>query len=356
MPITSDDYADMAISTLANLGEGKFQDNISKYQSTVALKKIMKSEKVMIQGGDKININRAVDHNHSAEHVGLAYTVTPSIRSILNKGEVPWRHTRWDYAWEYTLLAMNSGANQIIDFMQTQRVGGMASAIIKFEQTLWRAPLAADTTTPYGIPYWLVRSATAFTSGDGGNYGFNGLVPQDHTLVGNINPSTEEQWRNYAEPYTAITQDDVVRKLRRAIHYTSFEKLVTEIGQQAKDSDDVSIYTNWAVVDPLEVLLKGQNDNLGMDLDPTGGKAVIRRIKVEAVRELDDDSTNAIWGVNWATFDIVGLRNRWMAEDRFAKKQDQPTVGYANTHCTWNTVCYDRRRNFVLSNGTTEMS
>ena len=355
MALQADDYADIAINTLADLDEGKLTDNMTKYQSTIALKKVIK-DKVKKKTGKALNFNIITDHNNSAESVGLAYTVNPRIKSALNSGTVPWRHVRWDYAWEYTLIAMNGAPREILNFMKTQRMMGTASGIVKFEQMLWRAPVLANTDDWYGIPYWIVKSATAFTAGPGGNFGFNGLTPQDHTTVGGIDPVTEERWRNYAEPYTAVNADDLVKKMRRAMHYTEFEPIVDEIDQHAGTKPDRAVYCNWQTLEPLEVLLKGQNDNLGMDLDPTGGKAMLRRVKLQAVRELDEDTTNPVYGVDWETLEVYGLRSRWMHEDRFAKKPDQPSTGFANVHCSGNTVCYDRRRNWVLSNGTTELA
>ena len=355
MALQADDYADLAINTLADLGEGKFTDNITKYQDTVALKKVISQEQVKKQAGKSVDFNIMTDHNNSAEFVGLAYTVNPGIKSVLDKGTVPWRRMRYDYAWEYDLLAMNRSPRQIVNFMQTQRIAGHASGIVKLEQFLWRAPTLADDLSPYGLPYWIVKSSTAFTSGPTGNYGFNGLTPQDHTTVAGIDPDIETRWRNYAEPYTAVTQDDVVKKMRRAMHYTNFKPIVNEVPEYA-GRESREVYTNWTTLEPLEVLLKAQNDDLGNDLDPTGGKAMIRRAKLQAVRELDDDTTNPIYGIDWSTIDIIALQDRWMHEDRFAKKPDQPSVGFVNVHCTFNTVCYDRRKNWVLSNGTTELS
>lgn len=356
MAIFQDDFADMVISTLPSLGEGKFTDNISTYQSTIALKKVLKAE-VKKERGSSLRFQRINDHNNSFEFVGLANTVNPRIVSVLSQGEVPWKHFEFNYAWEYSLIEMNAGRSplKIADFMQTQRIAGMASAIIGLEKMLWRAPTVAQEKEWYGIPYYIVKSSTAFTAGDSGNYGLNGLTPQDHTTVANINPTTDTTWRNYAEGYTAVTQDDLVKKMRRAMYYTGFEKLVDEIPEYA-GKPDRSIYCNWQTLEPLEVLLKHQNDNLGMDLDPTGGKAMLRRMSLQAVRELDNDSTNPVYGADWATFDIKGLNNRWMHEDRIARKPDQPSVGFSNVHCTGNLVCYDRRKNWVISNGTTELS
>lgn len=352
----AEDYADIAVQTLNDLGEGKWTDNVTEYQNTIALKKLIPDNKVTKQAGDMVRFQVMTDHNNSAEFVELGYTVAPNIPSLATFGRVPWRHLRWDYAWEYSLLAMNRSPRQIMNFMKVQRVGGMASGIVQFEKRMWRVPAVADTLTPYGIPYYVVKSATAFTSGTSGNYGFSGGLPSDHTTVAEIDPTAYPRWKNYAEPYTAVTSDDLVRKMRRAMYYTNFKPIVSEIPEYGGSAKKLSIYTNYAVLSPLEELLKTQNDNLGNDLDPTGGKAVLRRTTVEAVRELDNDTTNPVYGIDWNKMDVIALKDRWMAEDRFAKLPTQPTIGYANTHNTFNVVCYDRRRHWVISNGTTELA
>lgn len=352
----AEDYADMAVQTLNKFERGKFTDNISEYQNTVALKVLIPGDMVKLDSGDQLRFQVMVDHNNSAEWVDLGYTVTPNIPSLSTFGRVPWRRIRWDYAWEHSLVAMNRSPSKIVDFLQMQRVGGMASGIIQFEKRMWRVPSSTETKFPYGYPYYIVKSATAFTPGAGGNYGFTGNLPSDHTTVAEIDPAAYPRWKNYAEPYTAVTPDDLIRKMLRAMYYTNFKPIVKGISQHADESPKFSLYTNYSVHAALKEQLKTQNDNLGFNLDPVGDKGALGRASIEPVRELDNDTTNPVYGINHSTFKYIGLKDRWMVEDKFAKLPTQPTMGYCNVHCEGNLVCYDRRKNWVLSTGTTELA
>lgn len=348
MAVQAESFADTVAQTLNDLGENKFTDLMSDYQDTVALKQLIPQNKIQKKAGAEIEFRVQTDHNNSARHVGLGYTVNIDIPSLMTTGKVPWRHTNWHWAWERRLVAMNRAPRKIIDFIKSQRIGGLASAILKFEEALWRAPAVTDDLSPYGIPYYVVKSNTPVTSNDG----FNGLVPSGHTTVAEIDPSTQTRWRNYATQYSAVSFDDLVRKMRRAFRYTDFKPLVKETPEYDLGNKR-GIYTNYPVLGPLEELLRTQNENLGNDLAAKDDAVMFRRADVEWVKELDKDTTNPVYGINWSVLCPIALQGEWMKEETFDKLPSQPTVGYTNTDCSWNLICYNRRKNWVLATDTT---
>jgi len=354
MPVQATNINDVLITSLNNLGRLKFTDLMSNYQNTIALKRIMKQKKMTIESGPEVQFNVITDHNDSARHVGLAYVAQLNMPNVMAVGKMPWRHTTWNWMMERRLVAMNSGDSKIVDIAQTQRMAAFGSAIILFERTLWRCPSLADfAVNPVGIPYFVVKSATDALT-DTTNQGFNGTVPSGYTLVANLNPSTDcnGRWKNYADAYVYVSKDDLIRRMSRAQFQTDFMPLVD--GMPVYNlGDDYGIYTTYFVRRGMIEILEDQNENLGNDLNPKDAiTSVFMRTPITAVKELEADTTGPVYMLNWGEIGAMGLKGEWMREQNFPAEQNQPTVSSTNTDCTWNMFCRNRRRQAVLSTGT----
>ncbi len=339
--------ADLVTTTLNELGELRFTDLMSDYQNTIALKRLMKKNKMTFDAGPEVSFNVITDHNDSAEFVGLYAVDNPSVNNVMTTGKVPWRHIKWDWSIDGREEQLNASPRRIVELVKTRRIAAFGSAIIKFERHFWRVPAAANDTEPYGIPYWIVKSTTAVTTNDG----FNGTVPSGYTTVANINPTTYPRWANYATQYTAVTKDDFVRKARRMCVYTDFMPLVDEIPVY-NTGDDYGYYTNYALLSVLEEILEAQNENLGTDIASMDGKTLFRRVPITFVKELDLDTTNPFYSINWGEFKSMGLRKWWMKETPIPMNPGQHTVSTTFTDCTFNWFCRNRRRNGVLATNT----
>lgn len=344
--VTND--ADLVTTTLSELGRPKFTDLMSDYQNTIALKRLLKKSKTNFDSGKSISFNVITDHSNSARFVGLGAIDVIDITSQMTTGDVPWRHITWNWAWDFREPLMNKSPAKIVDLIQTRRIAALGSAIIKFEYAFWRVPASTDDTSPYGVPYWIVKSNTATTTADG----FNGSVPSGYTIVGGLNPTTYPRWKNYATQYTTVSKDDLIRKWRRACMYTDFTPLVDEIPTY-NTGDDYGYYTNYPVVGTLEEILESQNENLGSDVASQDGKALFRRTPVTWAKELDLDTTNPVYGINWGEFKTMGLSGAWMKETAVPTVAGQHTMSATHTDCTFNLFCRNRRRNFVLATDTT---
>jgi len=342
MATQATDLGDVVITTLAELGENKFTDLMSDYQNTVALKRLIKKSKMNFQAGDELQFNLITDHNNSARFVGLGETDIVDISNVMATGKIPWRHITWNWAMERRLVAMNRSPRKIVDLVKTQRIAAMGSAIIKFESSFWKVPAADDNISPYGVPYHIVKSNSE---------GFNGTVPSGYTTVSNLSPTTYARWRNWTAQYAAVTKDDLIRKWRKAAHYTDFMPLVDDIPQY-NTGDDYGFYTNYAVLGTMEEILESQNENLGTDVASMDGKVVFRRTPAMAVKELDLDTTNPIYGINWGEFKTAGLTGEWMKETVTDPVAGQHTMMATFTDCTFNFYCRNRRRMFVLATNT----
>lgn len=348
MALQATGIADLVTTTLNELGRGKFTDNISDYQSTVAMKRLLTKNKTTLSSGPEIEFQLLTDHNNSARWVGMYATDVVNVTNAMIKGKIGWRHLTWNWPFEAREPVLNSGASKIVDLIKTRRTQAMASSILKFENAFWRVPAASDDTTMYGLPYYIVKSNTANTTNDG----INGTVPSGYTTVANINPTTYPRWANYATQYTAVTKDDLIRKWRHMAHYTDWKPLVDDIPQHDKGRER-AYYTNYSVLRTLEDILETQNENLGNDIAPKDGSAVFKRSKIEAIKELDLDTTNPIYQVDWGVLYCVGLKGFWMKETKVEPVPGQHLVVAVHTDCTLNLICTDRRKLGVLATNTT---
>ena len=341
------DISDAVAITQNELGRLKFTDLISGYQNTIAFKRLFRKKKTTFDSGNAIEFRVMTDHNNSARFVPLGYTAIVDIPNNMTYGTVPWRHVTWNWALERRLVNMNRAPSKIFDMVKKERIGSLASAIIKIERAFWRVPAADDNVTPYGIPYYVVKSNTATTT----NEGFNGGAPTGYTTVAGLSPTTYPRWKNFATQYTAVTKDDLIRKMRRAMWFTNFEPLV-ENTPTYSTGYDYGIYTNYEVLATLEEILEAQNENLGNDIAPKDGMVRFRGVDLMAVKDLNDDVTNPVYGINWGDMDIVGLRGEWMKETNFDALPNQPTVSVTHVDCTYNLLCRNRRTQWVVATNT----
>ena len=338
--------ADLITTSLPELGKLKFTDLSSDYQNTIALKRIIRQKKMTYDSGPTVRFNVMFDTNGSARFVPMGYTAVVDIPSVMTYGEVPWRHATFNWAIEGREEIMNSGASKIVDIMQVRRLSAMGDFIKLMEQYLWRVP-SSSSDAIYGIPYWVVKSNTAVTTNDG----FNGATPSGHSTVAALSTTTYQRWKNYATQYTTVSKEDLIRKMRRASVYTDFMPLVDDMPVY-NTGDDYGYYTNYAVLSVLEEILESQNENLGSDIASQDGKVVFRRGTITNVKELDLDTTNPVYGLNWGELMAQRLRGWWMKETPVPINPNQPTVSSVHVNCTLNTLCRNRRRQFVLATNT----
>ncbi len=347
MPVVqASDIADLVATTLNELGELRFTDLMSDYQNTIALKRVFRKHKTTFDAGPQVQFNIITDENHSFRFVGLGEPDVVDIPNVMTTGIVPWRHATWNWAIERREIAMNRTPRKIVDLAKTRRIASFGSAIIGWEQALWRLPAVTDLKSLYGIPYWIVKSNTAATTANAD--GFNGLVPSGYTTVAGVSSTTFPRWANYATQYTLVTKDDFIRKARRMAVYTDFAPLVEDMPVY-NTGDDLGFYTNYALLGALEEALEAQNDDLGDDIASMEGKVQFRRVGVGFVKELDKDTTNPFYQINWGEMKTMGLRGEWMHETSIPITPGQHTMSATHTDCSCNTFCRNRRRQGVLA-------
>ena len=356
MALQAGDFADLIRTTLRRLGRGKVTDLLSTLQRFPAARRLINKNKVdWAEGGYEAQFDAVVGNNGSARGVPLGWTANPNIVDGIIQGQVPFRHSEFNYSVIRQEKSMNIGTARIVDLIMARRKHAMASWIEYLEKRFWRVPAVSNTVDFYGVPYWIVKSATAAAETEAANFGFNGTVPSGYSTVANISSTTYKTWRNGSDAYTQVTKDDLIRKLRYMFYAVVFESPVEGMNTFNK-GDEYGLYMNYTTGSRMREVAEDQNEDVGMDLAAFESGVMVNSRPIEIVPELRGDTTNPVYGINWGEFGVMGLRDEWMHETRIEKNPHQPSVYTVYTETSLNTICRDRRRQFVISNGTTEMS
>ncbi len=342
MALQAAQIADLIATTIRDLGRNKFTEIATDIQRFIAMSKLMTKNKITFSSGYEFQFDLMTDDNGSAAYNGLYAQDNVNVSNVMTQASVPFRHITWNWAIERRELKMNREPARIVELIKTRRIAAMISAVKKFENRFWRVPASTDDVNPFGIPYWIVKNNSE---------GFNGTTPSGYTTVAGLSTTTVPRWKNYTAQYTAVSKEDLIRKWRKAATFTDFEPPVEGI-PDFNTGNTYGFYTNYGVVGPMEELLEAQNENLGNDVASMDGKVLFRRTGVTWVPQLEEDTTNPIYGINWGVFKVPVLADEWMLETPIPIQPGQHTVSATHVDCSHNYCCYDRRRQLVLATNT----
>ena len=349
--IQADVIKDLITTTQRELGELKFTELVSDIQEHVAMSELLKKSRVTFDSGTAVQWNLMMGHSKAAKEVGLFEVDSLDIQDQMVTANIPWRHVTVNYAIERRELAMNREPRRLVELIKIRRSDAMASMAELMEGRFWGRPATSDDNKRvYGVNYWVVHN------GSSGN-GFTGGAPTGFTTVAGLNPTTYPRWRNWSGQTTALGSDDnlddTVLKWREAAVKTNFKPIPGVTNTPYGTANTMGYYTNYDVLAKLETRLENQNDNLGNDIAAKDGKVVFRGVPVTYVPYLDKSSDNPIYGLNWGKFKPVFLSGEFMREMGPETAPNQHSTYVTHVDTTLNFLCYDRRRNFVLSSNAT---
>jgi len=340
MALQADDIADLVKSVLKDQDRFNWTDLTSDIQEYIALPQILTEERVGFGGGTGFKFRFMNGTSGAARNVGLYSTDNTSVADVFVEGSVPWRHSETSYAWDLHEFDMNMGEEEIFDLITARRFDSMVDLAKLLENDFWSKPSSSsDTTTPFGLGYWIVYNATT---------GFNGGNPSGFTAgAGGIDSDTYTRWKNFTANYSAVTKSDLIKTLRLAVYKTNFKAPMPSPGNTPEIRR--ALYTNYDVVAEMESLLEAQNENLGNDLASKDGMVMLRGVPVITVPQLDDTAHDAVFGIDWSQFKPVFLRGWYIKESGAKPSATQHNVVDAHVDLSYNYVAKDRRRLFVVA-------
>ncbi len=320
---------------------GAFVDMQTDLTDHVAVREMWKGRKKTFEGGENWEFEVQMDHNHSARTVGLFETDGSSLTDTMKKGEVSVRHVNANYIYDQREKAFQRGGTAIVDLIKTRYVSMMVSLFELLEGILWSKPTdSSDDKTPYGIAYWVTKSATE---------GFYGVDPSGFADGrGGISSVDYPRYANYTAQYATVSKEDLIRKMRRAHRKSQFRSPVSHATPSLAGMKN-GIYTNDTVIGLLEEILEANNMSLGNDLASKDGRTLFKGTPLTYAPKLDDDSSDPIYMLDWKWLAIgvmAGWENNLSAPYMVFGKH---LVRRVDIDASLNMVCTDPRRQVVIS-------
>lgn len=338
--VQAENLGDLTTITLRDLGRLKWTDIATDLQEHYATSHVLRKGRVGFDSGYGIQWNVRPTPGSQAKFTGLFEVDDVNIPDVMTTGNAPWRHLQVKYAIERRELAMNRNPARIVELIKIRRATAMVDMADLIEQKFWGAPSGASDDSPFGIDYWVVGNASAGFNG-GNHASFSGGP-------GGIDRDTFARWKNYTDRYVTINKADLMRKLRRASRLTGFMAPYPSEVQEYNTGDKYSYCTNIDVLEQIEEMAEAQNDSLGPDVASMQDRTLFRKRPIDWVPELDSDTQDPIYGINWGVFKAVFLRGEYMVETVVTGAPQHTTIR-TFIDSSFNFVCYDPRRLFIVN-------
>lgn len=345
MALTPDQIDDFVSLTLKKFKRYKWTDIALPLQHYTSAKMIG-DKRVIEDGGEQISWRLKTRNTGTARNTGLYEQDITKVEDVTTEAQVPWRKQTCNWSYDIDEPAFQSSRETIVRILQIREHDALSDMAELQEENLWSAPLNSSDNRPFGIPYWIVKNASG--GGEGAFVGGNPTGFQS-TGAGGVDSTLYPRWRNWAFGYDAVSRDDLVRKVKRAITFTRFKPPVPH-PQTGYGKTNYEIFTTYRVQEPLERLAETRNDNLGSDVAKYMNQVTIGGVPLMWVPYLEEnDNSDPLYGVNWGVFRPFvkrGANMRRMAPFRAARQHSVREVHIDN----WmNYLCVNRRETFVGS-------
>ena len=320
---------------------GAFVDMQTDLTDYIAVREMWESRQKVFDGGLAWEFEVQMDHNHSAKAVALFETDGSNINDTLTSGKVEARHVNAHYEYDVHEPAFQRGGTAVVNLVKTRYTAMMSSFYEYLEKILWSKPTdSSDLKTPFGLSYWVTKSATT---------GFNGGNASGFTDgKGGISSITWPRFQNYTAQYADVTKQDLIRKMREAHRKSQFRSPLSH-ATPSMGAMRNGIYVGNDVIGLLEEALEDQNMNLGNDIASKDGRTVFKGTPITYAPKLDDDSTDPIYMLDWKWLS-VGILSGWA--ENLGKPEPvagKHTVRRVDLDASFNMVCTDPRRQTVIS-------
>lgn len=342
-PLLPDKIDDMVEGTLAYIMKNKWVDLTQTLQDYVAQSPIFARQKIRLGGGYTIQWKVQIDGATTARNTEMWDVDEYEAKDLLKTATADWTMQTASYTYELSEDIFQQGEQVLVQDTKVRLHAVMVNIADLMESNLWTAPTSTTQVPrqPYGLPFWLQRSATE---------GFNGGDPTGFSSgAGGLATGTYKGWQNYTFAYTAYTEDDLVDKLLRAMYKTKFKSPDPYPRPDGNPTTNRrGLFTTYAVINNLRKILNARNDNLGPELAVNMDSVTLRGNKFNAVPYLDaNDSTNPIYGVDWETFAYYVKSGLDMVRSKPMPLPNQHRGRAIHFDHSCQYVCTNRCRNFV---------
>ena len=360
---TADEIADLVHGTQEKLiKRGALTNLMTDRTDFIGYSQLLKRKEVAFSGGIDWRFDIIVDHNHTARHTKLYDTDNANEVEALAKGTVGPRYTTANYTYDMREPELQSTNNEVIVRYVLKKNMQMRQSLAELiEDDIWSGPeFADDKVTPYGFKFWFTRQSNS----DAASHALGGFDGKDPMLKtsssvstpiavarAGLSSSTYPRFANWAAQYAAVSKEDLIFKMRKAVRKTNFRSPITTVPEPTLATGK-GIYTTDSVITTMEDILERQNMNLGNDVASKDGKCVFKGHPLVYVPTLDDDAGQPLYMIDWTSVGF-GIIPGWF--DKTSKPVEVPnmhTVRRVFVDTGWNMVCTNLRKNAVFSLAT----
>jgi hypothetical protein len=344
MALTPDQIDDFVNLTLKLFKRRQWTDFSLEHQFYTSAK-MLQEKKVVERGGEQISFRIKTRNTGNARNSGMFAQDVTKVEDVTVSAQVPWAMQTTNFSYDIYEDLFQSDKETIIKELQIREHDAMMDMAELNEENLWTAPTGSTDSRPMGIPFWIQKDNS---SSEGA---FNGGNPSGFTGgCAGVDSSAYPRWKNWAFGYSAVSRDDLVRKVKRAITFTDFQPPVPhpELGYGL--GNDFEIYTTYRVQEPLERLAENRNDNLGSDVATYMNRVTIGGVPLKWVPYLEsNDTSDPLYGVNWNVLRPFVKQNCDMRRNPPKEAARQHSVREVHVDHWMNYICYNRRKTFVGS-------
>lgn len=339
--LTFEQIADIQESTLPDLDKDMWTDLSTDTREYVAFSQIMKNEADTQDGGRALRVNAITDDNHQAAFVGINQVIQPAFNDVLSHGEIPWKEWWTHFTYSMAEEEVNSAdAERIVNLLHSRRYAAYMAQAKLLEPAFWSKPVdSTDTLTMYGIQNYIVKNATE---------GFNGGNPSGFTTGVVFDSTVQTRWANWTSQYVNVTKDDFVTRARTAQMKTKFLSPIS-MAEVRDQKIRRGLYLGYSPYSSLVTLAEHQNMNVGPDIAEYEGKTVFMGFPLQVVPQLESDTQNPMYGIDWTTMRMKFLKGFKFNESKPEAVPNVPLAYITKIISLGNLACYNRRPNFVLN-------
>jgi len=358
MPVQDRDIEDLLITTLNTIRREKFIDMSQELTEYIVVPYLLtqRGGLVVKKGGVGIEETLMVEHGGRSRFVGEYDEDVITVIDHLKKMKLFYSLLTDNLAYTRSEILDNRGKERINNIIKPRRRAMYLRVAETMEENFFQTPDADDSLTPWGLKYWIVKSTSA---------GFNGGYPAGFTRIADINLTEVPQYKNYTDQYVAISKSDLILKMKRAHRRTAWKSPRKDPGVEGNTSPRRLLLCGEDVLEGFESIAEAQNENLGMDvasmeagknsLKGTGirmtgdGEVLFKKHPLVYARPLDSDTSDPMYGLDMFTFHAMTQKGDNMRLGDFRQAPMQHRVFAAHLDHKHQTICTNRRNNWVVS-------
>ena len=329
-------------------GRRSWKDLTQEMQEYTVVDRFLSQSKMPVEGGTHIEFMVRVNRVNNSRNSGLFDTQDYNIVDGFKRGTVDWTKYINTCIWDIDEKGFQEGGLELASVVDARTFEMEMGVVEKMEFDFWSLPTSASQNPmqPWGVPYWIVKNATAAFGFNGGNHANfpNGPAGIDASLY--------DKWRNGTGTYTAVDQDSFVKLICEATDKCYFKSPI-KYNELDAGKPQHTLHTTYPVIQQCQDLLTRSNDNLKYDLGMFRDRVLIRGVPLVWTEALSNpespayDSTNPVYGIDWKNLKTVFRKGR-DKKYTYVVDPDQVDVRMGVVRGWYNHMLTDRRKHFVV--------